>query len=183
MSGSNERRVAEARAWLAEQGPAMEEKLAELVRQNSYTGNVEGGNRTASLLRELFTVPGLSCEPTPSQRFADHLVFRTRREGPSLALVGHLDTVFPPGSFEGYRRDGALARGPGVLDMKGGLVVTGTALLALAQVGALEDLALRWIVVSDEEVGSPEGQGVIAAAAAGASAGLVFEAGRAGDAV
>ena len=183
MSGSTERRVAEARAWIAEQGPAMEEKLAELVRQNSYTGNVEGGNRTASLLRELFAMPGLSCETRASQRFADHLVFRTRRVGPSLALVGHLDTVFPPGSFEGYRRDGALARGPGVLDMKGGLVVTGMALLALARIGALDELALRWIVVSDEEVGSPEGQAIIAAAALGASAGLVFEAGRAGDAV
>jgi glutamate carboxypeptidase len=32
-------------------------------------------------------------------------------------VVGHLDTVFPPGTFEGFTRDGALARGPGVLDM------------------------------------------------------------------
>jgi glutamate carboxypeptidase len=183
MPGFADQRVAEARAWLAEQAPSMEERLAELVRQNSFTGNPEGGNRVANLMREFFAAPGLACETKPSQRFAEHLVFRTQKEGPPVALVGHLDTVFPPGAFEGYRRDGALARGPGVLDMKGGLLVTGTALLALAHVGALEDLALRWIVVSDEEVGSPEGQGIIAAAAANATAGLVFEAGRAGDAV
>lgn len=183
MSVSIERRVEEAHAWLAEQASAMEERLAELVRQNSYTGNREGGNQTARLLRESFAVRGLECVAKSSERFAEHLVFRTRAPGAPVALVGHLDTVFPPGVFEGYRRDGELARGPGVLDMKGGLVVTGTALLALAQVGALDEIAVRWIVVSDEEVGSPEGQAIIGAAVTGASAGLVFEAGRAGDAV
>jgi glutamate carboxypeptidase len=97
--------------------------------------------------------------------------------------VGHLDTVFPPGAFEGYRREGPLARGPGVLDMKGGLLVAGYALLALRHVGALAELPVRFVVVSDEEVGSPEGQGILRAAAGDAVCGLVFEAGRANDAV
>jgi glutamate carboxypeptidase len=118
-----------------------------------------------------------------SAQFADHVVFRTRAAGPVIALVGHLDTVFRPGVFEGYRRDGELARGPGVLDMKGGLVVVGTALSALAHVGALAELALRFVVVSDEEVGSPEGQEILREAVVGATAGLVFEAGRANDAI
>jgi glutamate carboxypeptidase len=101
-----------------------------------------------------------------------------------VGLVGHLDTVFPPGRFEGYRRDGALRRGPGVLDMKGGLVVIAWALRALAAAGGLEALPpLRLVVVADEEVGSPEGQGVIRQALAGAEACLVFEAGRAQDAL
>jgi glutamate carboxypeptidase len=122
-----------------------------------------------------------------SERFADHLVFRTRpalsNKG-SIALVGHLDTVFPPGNFEGYRRDGPLARGPGVLDMKGGLVVAAFALKAIAATCGLDAVPpIRVVVVSDEEVGSPEGQGVIAAAITGASACLVFEAGRAKDAI
>src|ERR1043165_8727042 len=103
--------------------------------------------------------------PSPTKRFADHLVFGsswTNRGEAPIALVGHLDTVFPPGTFEGFRRDGELARGPGVLDMKGGLVVVAGALKALAAVGALTSLpGLRVVVVADEVVGSPEGQDVI----------------------
>ena len=96
-----------------------------------------------------------------------------------VALVGHLDTVFPPGTFEGFRRDGDLARGPGVLDMKGGLVVVAFALQALAETVGLEAVVpLRIAIVADEEVGSPEGQGVIREGIAGADAALVFEAGR-----
>ena len=92
--------------------------------------------------------------------------------------------MFPPGTFEGYRRDGELARGPGVLDMKGGLVVVAWALKALAQAGALTTLpGLRLVIVADEEVGSPEGQSVIKDAIAGASGALVFEAGRKNDLV
>ncbi len=123
----------------------------------------------------------------PSERFADHLVFRSRPELPNrgaVALVGHLDTVFAPGTFEGYRADDTTARGPGVLDMKGGLVVMAFALRALAVTGGLDAVVpVRVVVVSDEEVGSPEGQGVIAAAISGSSACLVFEAGRVADAI
>jgi glutamate carboxypeptidase len=68
--------------------------------------------------------------------------------------------------------------------MKGGLVVIAWALKALAATGGLEKLpGLRLVVVSDEEVGSPEGAGVIRQAIAGADACLVFESGRAGDAI
>jgi glutamate carboxypeptidase len=165
----------------------MEEALAPLVDTNSYTENPEGGRKVGTLLRELFAVEGLELAVRASERFADHLILRSQPHMPNrgaVALVGHLDTVFPPGSFEGYRRDGDLARGPGVLDMKGGLVVIAFALRALAATGGLDAVApLRVVIVSDEEVGSPEGQGIIAAAISGSSACLVFEAGRAADAI
>lgn len=168
--------------WLAERQAAMEEALAALVGVNSYTDNVEGGRKVADLLvRDVFT--GLEVERTPSKRYADHLVFRTKgNAGAPIALIGHLDTVFPPGTFEGYRTDGDLRRGPGVLDMKGGLVVVAFALRALAEVVGLDAIApLRIVVVADEEVGSPEGQGIIQKAIAGARDALVFEAGRKTD--
>jgi glutamate carboxypeptidase len=92
--------------------------------------------------------------------------------------------VFPPGTFEGYRREGDIARGPGVLDMKGGLVVVAFAIRALAEAAGLASVApLRIVIVADEEVGSPEGQRVISEAVAGARACLVFEAGRKADAI
>jgi glutamate carboxypeptidase len=175
-----------AAGWLAGRLGEMEEALAALVEVNSFTENPEGGRKVGALLREVLAVPGLFAEVVFSRRYADHLVFRSRgKEGLApIALVGHLDTVFPPGKFEGYRKDGALRRGPGVLDMKGGLVVIAWALKALAASGGLEALPpLRLVVVSDEEVGSPEGAGVIRNAIGGAQSCLVFESGRAGDAI
>jgi glutamate carboxypeptidase len=176
-----------AAAWLADKQQAMEQALAPLVDVNSYTENPEGARQVGVLLRELFAIDGVDATTHPSERFGDHLLFRTHPDRPNksaVALVGHLDTVFPPGSFEGFRTDGPLARGPGVLDMKGGLVVIAFALKALAAAGGLGSVVpLRVVVVSDEEVGSPEGQGIIAAAISGSSACLVFEAGRARDAI
>ena len=177
----------DAASWLDEQASAMEQALAELVEINSFTENVEGGRKVGALLEELYAIEGLESRRVPSTRFADHLVVtssKTSTGGSPIALVGHLDTVFPPGLFEGYKRDGDLARGPGVLDMKGGLVVVAWALKALAEAGALEELpGLRLVIVADEEVGSPEGQKVIESAIAGARSALVFEAGRKNDLV
>lgn len=179
----------DAARWLSEQGKPMETALAELVGVNSFTENVEGGRKVGAMLEELFAIDLLETSRVPSEsgKFADHLVVQsswTSQGDAPIALVGHLDTVFPPGTFEGYRRDGELARGPGVLDMKGGLVVVAWALRALAQAGALTKLpGLRVVIVADEEVGSPEGQRVIKEAIAGARGALVFEAGRKGDLV
>ena len=179
----------DASKWLTEQGKAMETALAELVSVNSFTENVEGGNAVGNMLEELFALDGLEASrvKSTSGKFADHLVVSslwTNRGDPPIALVGHLDTVFPPGTFEGFKRDGDLARGPGVLDMKGGLVVVAWALKALAAAGALTSLpGLRVVIVADEEVGSPEGQSIIREAIQGAQGALVFEAGRKGDLV
>jgi glutamate carboxypeptidase len=171
----------EAARWLEGKQRAIEEQIAPLVEVNSFTDNVEGGRKVGAMLREVFAIEGVSARTVASSRYADHLVLATRPEAkvPSVALVGHLDTVFPPGVFEGFRRDGDLARGPGVLDMKGGLVVVAYALQALAATCGLGAVVpLRIAIVADEEVGSPEGQGVIRDAVAGADAALVFEAGR-----
>jgi len=175
-----------AAAWLADKSTAMEETLAPLVAINSFTENVRGGNEVGALLRGHFVDVGLDGRVVPSQVYADHLVFTSASamSAAPLALVGHLDTVFPPGAFEGYSRNGELARGPGVLDMKGGLTVVLYALRALAATGGLASVQpLRLVIVADEEVGSPEGQKVIERAILGSRACLVFEAGRARDAI
>jgi glutamate carboxypeptidase len=175
-----------AAAWLHDMLPAMEAALAPLVEVNSFTDNPDGGRKVASMLRALFAFGGIEARTIGSSRFADHLVFETRGDASKapIALVGHLDTVFPPGTFEGYRKDGGLRRGPGVLDMKGGLVVVAYALKALAETTGLDAIPpLRIVIVADEEVGSPEGQRVIRDAITGARACLVFESGRAGDAI
>ena len=146
----------------------MEDAIAPLVDQNSYTENPEGGRKVGPCSAR--SSPSTGSRSACARASGSPTTWSSGR-GPQLpnkgavALVGHLDTVFPPGTFEGYRRDGDLARGPGVLDMKGGLVVIAYALKALAATGGLDAVApVRVVIVSDEEVGSPEGQGVLAAA-------------------
>lgn len=170
--------------WLREQLPAMEDALADLVTINSFTANPQGCAAVAARLRALFLLDGLTSELIPSrQGHGPHLLLRTDAPGPPVGLVGHLDTVFPPDTFQGYRVDGDLRRGPGVLDMKGGLVVVAFALRALVQEGLLASLPLRLAVVSDEEIGSPEGGDLIRSFLTPSRAALVFEAGRARDAL
>lgn len=171
--------------WLASQLPPMEEALKRLVDVNSFTDHPEGGRKVGALLREVFAVPGLAAEVVPSTRYADHLVFRSEGTGKGpVAILGHLDTVFPPGKFEGYRVDGELRRGPGVLDMKGGLVVVAWALKAIDRTVGLKAIApLRIVVVADEEVGSPEGRPLIERVIGDCTRCLVFESGRSNDAI
>ena len=164
---------------------AMLEAIRELVEQSSHTADKAGGDAVASLLAERAAGLGLEVTRIASERFADHLVIASPAAAHSaegaIVFVGHHDTVFPRGSFEGFTRDATIARGPGVLDMKGGIVVMLEAVRAVQQAGGLPRLKLRIVLVGDEEVGSPEGRAVIQTHTKGASQALVFEAGRAAD--
>jgi glutamate carboxypeptidase len=96
--------------------------------------------------------------------------------GPVL-VAGHLDTVWPAGTLARwpFRVDDDRATGPGVFDMKAGLV---QALFGLAALGALglPRPPVLLLVTADEEVGSPGGRRLITSRAAGAVATLVPEA-------
>jgi len=163
--------------------------LAALVEQPSCSREPEDVEKCFSLLDAAALRAGLLREryEDPSGRFAAHRVYRSAacgEEDRALALVGHLDTVFPRAmGFFGFRREGDVAKGPGVLDMKSGLSSVVCALEALASVAPQlrEDLQLRFIVVSDEEVGSPSSSALYAALAPFTSEALVFEAGRVSD--
>ena len=159
--------------------------LEELCMQNSFTTNAAGGTRVAEVLARELGALGLEVTLHPSERFGNHVSAKNAPARDSatgaIALVGHLDTVFPPGTFESFTRDDELAYGPGVVDMKGGLVVMLNALAALAAHELLDRVPIRLVIVSDEEIGSPEGAGVIAEELTGAGCALVFETGRAGD--
>ena len=162
------------------------------VEINSYTANIDGVNRVGALLRESFaSIRALTCTTISgaADGYGDHMIWRTAATGAPILLVGHHDTVFPPGHFEGWREDPATGRavGPGALDMKGGLSVIRAALAALDELDLLAALPLAVISVADEEVGSPSSTPHLQALARNngtpAACALVFESGRAGDAI
>jgi len=168
-------------AWLRGQRAAMTDSLAGLVVASSHTLDKAGVDAAGRVLEAMVPLP---CRRVPSARYGDHLFFDARAPGDGgVVIVGHHDTVFPREVFAGWRVDGDNGFGPGALDMKGGLVTIAFALQALAREGMLAPVPLTLAVVADEEVGSPESAEHLRHIARGADAALVFEAGRAGDAI
>ena len=128
--------------------------LERAVNINSGSMNFDGVREVGDLFRAEFDALGFETEwidGTPFER-AGHLVARRTGSGPRLLLIGHLDTVFEPGSsFQRFDRDGDRAQGPGVVDMKGGDVVIVHALQALEAVGRLQDMSITVVMTGDEE--------------------------------
>lgn len=98
---------------------------------------------------------------------ADGLRVELRREapGPRALVLGHSDTVWPDGTAADWpvRVDGDLLSGPGVGDMKANIVMAAFALRALAEADELG--GVRFLLVPDEELGSPDSRDWIEAAA------------------
>jgi glutamate carboxypeptidase len=173
----------DALGWLAGQRAAMESLLERLVALNSFTANRHGVEAVANLVAGQLRSLSLDVEVRPSSRFGPHVLFAGRAGGAPVFVLGHTDTVFPPGTFEGFRREGDRAVGPGAFDMKGGLVVLLFGLAAAKRAQVLERLPLKGILVADEETGSPESQDFTREHALGSSCALCFESGRPGDLV
>jgi glutamate carboxypeptidase len=163
--------------------PAFIAELRELVAIDSGTGDAEGVGRVGARLADRLEALGFTLNPTlgADARSGGAVVASRagRATGPTLLLVGHHDTVFDAGTAaqRPFRLDGQTATGPGVIDMKGGLVLLLHALDALAdETGPGLDTG-RLIVISspDEELGSPTGSRAIRELAATANAALVLE--------
>jgi glutamate carboxypeptidase len=169
--------------WLSAQDDAMREALRALVEQSSFTEDRDGVRAALDALEAALPAHWRR-ERVASETYGGHMV--VHGESPAseggVVLVGHIDTVFPRDVFTGYREEGERAMGPGVLDMKGGLVVTAWGLRAAEAAGHPVG-PWTWVVVGDEEVGSPESAETIKRAAKGARCALVFESGRAHDAI
>ncbi len=105
---------------------------------------------------------GFRCRRIPGRATGGHLlaVLGARGRKPRQLLLGHGDTVWPAGTLAEMpvRRDGGRLYGPGVYDMKAGLVQALFALEALRELGLHPEVQPVFFINSDEEIGSPESQ-------------------------
>ncbi len=118
--------------YLQEHLPKYRDIHRQMVEINSFTANPAGVNALAEYTARLFGELGFQAEYVPSadERYGRHLFLSKRgkgNKGVSLALISHLDTVFPPeeeatNAFF-WRRDGERIYGPGTVDIKGGTVL------------------------------------------------------------
>ncbi len=160
--------------------------LADLVDINSHSANVDGIWKVAERVEVMLREAGLIRSRrvvAPDGRI--HLVASNQpAAAPRLRvlLLGHTDTVFPPDHpFNRFRRKGERATGPGVFDMKGGLVIMAETVAALRRHGWLDRIAVTALVNADEEIQSPTSRGLIEQTVrAGFDAALVFEGARKG---
>ncbi|MBM4188059.1 MAG: M20 family metallopeptidase [Gemmatimonadetes bacterium] len=129
--------------------------LERVVNINSGTLNLPGVRRVGEVFKAEFDRLGFSTRWVDGAPFgrAGHLIAERRGRGPRLLLIGHLDTVFEQSSP--FQRmtwiDSTRAKGPGIVDMKGGDVIIVKALEALGAAGLLDDLDLTVIFTGDEE--------------------------------
>jgi glutamate carboxypeptidase len=171
---------AKAQTWADQHLDEMTSLLEEVVLINSHTANKEGVDAVGRVFKSELEAMGLEVETVPQAEHGDLLIASSvgAENSGNLMLCGHMDTVFPVDTaFNWFRSDGAKCFGPGVADMKGGLVVALYALKLLAQEDLLSNLSLKFLLNSDEETGSPISGPLIKELAAQSSAALVFECG------
>jgi len=163
--------------------------LRALVNLDCGTYIPSGVNRVADLMQERFAARGWSTERFPHQPQADEpllgdVLVATRRgaheEGGRILLVGHMDTVFPEGTAaeRPFRIDGSIAYGPGVSDMKGGLLGGLYAMSVLQDAGFAAFGSVTYVCNPDEEIGSPYSGPLILERAKGVDACFVLEGAR-----
>jgi len=179
-------------SFLQSQLPTAQELLRQMVGINSFTGNRDGVNRLGRFTAESFAPLGFAAEFVPSTNpgYGDHLVLTRPGRGPkSIAMVSHLDTVFPPeeearNNFH-WLPEGDRIYGPGTHDIKGGTAMMWLVLHALRERSPAVFDAITWKLFwnSSEEVISKDfGDVCRARFDASTLAALVFESeGRLGD--
>jgi glutamate carboxypeptidase len=143
---------------VAKRRPQMLERIAELVGIESPTEDRPAINRCVALVEGWIKTSGGESRRKRQRSAGDLLIGRfgpARAKAEPLMLLGHLDTVFPLGTLRKmpFRLRGGRAWGPGVLDMKSGVVMALTALQLLAETGRLTRPVI-FLLNSDEETGS-----------------------------
>ena len=162
----------EITAWLATQQDAMVALLREMVDIDSGSYNKPGIDAVGAVVQRFMATQGIPIQITQQQNHGDTVRAAVPWDGPAgnaggnIVLMGHRDTVFPDGEVSRRPftiRDG-VAYGPGVADMKAGLVMNCFVLAAFHKFGG-SPAPLVGLFTGDEEIGSPEGRAVIEAEA------------------
>ena len=170
--------------------PEFLETLETMVNVDCGSYTPDGVNRIADLCEQRFRDHGWEVERRPDDaegRLGDLVIGALRGSGgANVLLVGHMDTVFDEGTVaeRPFSVDGDIARGPGVSDMKAGLLAGFFATHVLQDVGFDAFGTIRYVCNPDEEIGSPFSGPVIRELAPAHDAALVLEGARAnGDIV
>lgn len=173
--------ASEFRGVFADRLEAMLTDIAELVAIEAGSYEVQGVTDTSRWIGERLREQGFELHFEQVPQRGDRLLAIRKGQGKGrLMILGHADTVWPKGTLENWPFEikGALATGPGVGDMRGGLVLALNALDVATKADAADFEEIKFLVVSDEELGSPLSRGWIETHARTADWVLTLEPGR-----
>ncbi len=182
----DETRAARFHRTLQARTPDMLALLVELVNLDSGSYGAADVDRVGARLAREWQALGFTEQRQEVEgRGALRLLSRRFPGKGRLLILGHLDTVWPAGTAAewGYASDETYAYGPGVGDMKGGLVMALFAVGALIEAGCEGLGEIACLLVPDEELGSPRSRDRITAEAARSDWTLVLEPARPNGAV
>ncbi len=168
--------------WLDAQHDAMLALVGELVNIDSGSYDKQGVDAVGARVARFLGEHGIPVATVPVEGYGDALRAHVQGSGGAnrpVVLMGHRDTVFPKGEVarRPFRVEGTRAYGPGVADMKAGLVMNAFVLAAFHRAGGAP-VPLVGLFTSDEEIGSPACRPIIEDTARGARAVLNAEPGR-----
>ncbi|MGE0724085.1 MAG: M20/M25/M40 family metallo-hydrolase [Alphaproteobacteria bacterium] len=174
--------MTDVRAYATELQATLPEILAtveKVVSIDSGTYHAAGVNGTIDVWAGLLKEIGFTVERTPLAGRGDQMTATmTIGNGPRLLILGHADTVWPAETTKvwPYGRAGDRIVGPGVGDMKSGVVTCLYALRMLLKRGDLAGMgSITMLIVPDEEIGSPQSRGWIEGHAKNADVCLTLE--------
>ena len=181
--------VASIGNFLAERRDDIAGLLVELAQLESPSLAPESQRPIQQLLTRRLEAIGFAAEFLPGEKTGGHLYLSpkgtTKEAGgaaegaPVQLLLGHTDTVWPIGTVRDmpveWDEEKDVIRGPGVFDMKSGIVQMVFALEALLELGLEPTVVPIIFLNSDEEIGSPESQGHVERLAQASSRVLVLE--------
>ena len=160
--------------------------LESVVNIDSGTGDADGGAKVMAVLAPRLKALGMTVETVPAEApgLAANTVATLHGTGKTrILLIGHVDTVFGPGTVAKWRfsNDGTRLHGPGVGDEKGGVVEGIEALDLLKAAGFTGFASITLLIETSEERGSPGTRALIDRLLADADVELNLEPGDAPD--
>ena len=169
-------------SWLASQRDVMLALLAEVVNIDSGSYDKAGVDAVGERFKRFFAEHGIPTSVVPNDTYGEAIKAEVPGSGGSnkpIVLMGHRDTVFHKGEAarRPFRIENGRAYGPGVCDMKAGLVMNAFVLAAYKKFGGAP-APLVGLITSDEEIGSPACRPIIEETARSARAVLNSEPGR-----
>jgi glutamate carboxypeptidase len=130
--------------------------LKKIIEINSFTYNKDGVDEVNKIFSKWMKKIGFETIAFERELIGNHILFKSpKKDGEKILLLGHSDTVFPKGKFEGFKDDKEWIYGAGVCDMKGGNIVALESLKEIYnQNGKIFNIDM--LLVSDEETGSDD---------------------------
>lgn len=146
-------------AHFADQRQHMVDLLTEMVKVESPSSDKAAVDRMGAFIKHQFETAGATVDVHPRADVGDILLakWNIAATGKPLLILSHMDTVWDVGTLAEmpiHHDDDGRMYGPGIVDMKGGIVIALTAITGLRDLAQLPDRPIWYMVTSDEEIGS-----------------------------